>query len=52
MLDGVLPADGGPGGTMPVPRDAKPAGGRVTCDVTPRVGLAYGIAWDTLDAPA
>ena len=49
VLDGVLPTDLGPVGTMPVPRDAKPAVGRVTCDFTPRVGLAYGIAWDQLE---
>ena len=49
VLNGVLPTDLGPVGTMPVPRDAKPAVGRVTCDFTPRVGLAYGIAWDQLE---
>ncbi len=46
VLDGVLPSDLGPAGTMVVPPDAKPAMGRVHCTFErTRIGLAYGIAW-------
>lgn len=46
VLDGVLPSDLGPAGTMAMPVDTATGVGlvRVAFD-RPRVGLAYGIAW-------
>lgn len=46
LLDGILPSDLGPSGTLPVGVDARPARGVVSHEFgRPRPGLAYGIGW-------
>lgn len=45
VLDGILPSDLTTSGPMPIPLESLPAVGRVQRSFTPRVGLAYGIAW-------
>ena len=50
ILDGVLPSDLGPSGTMPAGIDPLPALGLITRRFrAPRIGLAYGVAWRPAD---